>query len=72
VKMLHPPTNNTSLYMNISRHILVSRYIHVKTCINGRREYVVIEICCSNAGGSACIFTKIHPRIGVTYNDSRL
>jgi hypothetical protein len=36
--LLLPPTTNTCLYMDVSRHILVSRYIHVKTGISGRRE----------------------------------
>jgi hypothetical protein len=28
--------------MDVSRHILVSRYIYIKTCINGRREYFIL------------------------------
>jgi hypothetical protein len=37
-KQILPPTTNICLYMNVFRHILVSRYIYVKTCISGRRE----------------------------------
>jgi hypothetical protein len=38
---LLPPTTNTCLHMDVSRHILVSRYIHVETGISGRREYKI-------------------------------
>jgi hypothetical protein len=33
-----PPTTNTCLYIDVSRYILVSRYIHAKIGINGQRE----------------------------------
>jgi hypothetical protein len=33
-----PPTTNTCLYMDVSGHDLVSRFIHTKTGISGRRE----------------------------------
>jgi hypothetical protein len=43
---LLPPATNTCLNTDVSRHILVSRYIIVKTCISGRREYVKVAIHC--------------------------
>jgi hypothetical protein len=31
--LILPLTTNTYLYMDVFKHILVSRYIHIKTCI---------------------------------------
>jgi hypothetical protein len=36
--ILHP-TNNTCLYIDVSRHSNMSKYIQVETGISGRREY---------------------------------
>jgi hypothetical protein len=38
-KDILPLTINTCLCMDVSKHILVSRYIHIETSISGRREY---------------------------------
>jgi hypothetical protein len=38
LSVLLPLTTNTCLYMNVSKHILVSKYMHIETGISGRRE----------------------------------
>jgi hypothetical protein len=51
-KKLLPPTTNTCLYMDVSRHYNMSRYIHIETDISGRREY---KICNSNKWFILCL-----------------
>jgi hypothetical protein len=43
-KILLPPTTNTCLHIDVSRHILVSRYMRIEISISGRREYN--DFCC--------------------------
>jgi hypothetical protein len=47
-----PSDTNTRLYMDVSRHILVFRYINIETGISDRREYINKEYVQSASGRS--------------------